>query len=160
MKRFVIQAAKCLKSYSATHSILGDSRAKNRSQKKCWMGSLSHLLFFMVDGRLDAERGLTRAQLSLSLIRKKQDGSQKQGKDITTSPMSHALGPCSLLHTHSHTNTHSHTCINNIYAEIELLSLHIDDCLLVWRRWTEAVRLSNVRHNFIHVVSSQQQILF
>lgn len=62
-------------------------------------------------------------------------------RHITTSPMSHALVPCSLLLTHTctqtphtqlihiyrpsiHAHTHSHTCIDNIHAEIEPLSVY------------------------------------
>ncbi len=96
-----------------THSILGDSGAINRSQKKRWMTALSHLLFFMADGRLNAKRGLTRAHcLSLSLIRKQQVGSQEQEKDTSPPPLwvmlrSHAhyywYTHAHRLHTHTHT---------------------------------------------------------
>lgn len=43
-----------LLSCSATHSILSDSEAKNRGQKK-WMISLSRPLFFIADAKLIAE---------------------------------------------------------------------------------------------------------
>ena len=123
------------------------------------MTSLSHLLFFMADGRLAAERGLTRAY-SFSFILSESSrlgiGSRKKthhhlpyesysGSLCTiTDARTHAhVRTHAHAHTHTHTHTHthkqityiqtqqalthSHICINNIHAEIELLSLHIDD---------------------------------
>lgn len=93
-----------------THSILGDSEAKNRDQKK-WMTSLSHLLFFMADARLSAKRGLTEAHcLSLCLIRKKQNGSQEEKKTSPPPLWVTIWFPANCYsHTHIYKSTHTHT---------------------------------------------------
>ena len=139
---YTMQSTELLNSI-ATHSILGDSVAINRSQKKRWMTSLSHLLFFMADSRLAAERGLTRAHsFSFILSESSRLGIGSRKKTHHHLPYESRSGSmCTITDTHSHTHTHtqityiqtqhalthSHICINNIHAEIELLSLHIDD---------------------------------
>ena len=99
----------------ATHSILGDSVAINRSQKKRWMTSLSHLLFFMADSRLAAERGLTRAHsFSFILSESSRLGIGSRKKTHHHLPYESRSGSmCTITDTHSHTHTHT----NHIYTD-------------------------------------------
>lgn len=117
-----LQVSQELLNSITTHSILCDSGAINRSQKKRWMTSLSHLFFFMADGKLDAERGLSSAHcLSLSLIRKQQVGSQEQENDTSPPPLWVMLWSsahyCWYTHAHRHTmNTHIQTHLTHTHT--------------------------------------------
>lgn len=113
---------------------------------------------------------INQSPLSQSLIRKQQVGSQQQEKDTSPPPLWVILWSPAHYYRYTHTDsthtmntwiqtqhTNTLTQINNIHAETEPLSLHIDDCLLAWKWWTDGARLSNARHNYINGVNSQHQ---
>lgn len=110
-----------------THSILGDSEAINRSQKKRLTSALSPPLFFFSwqTVGLDAERGLSRAHC---LIREQQVGSQGAREEKKThthhllsyESYSATLSPDIYTHTYAPLHTCTHTQIN------QQLSLNIN----------------------------------
>lgn len=96
-----------------THSILGDSGAKNRRQQKQWMTNMSHPFFFMADGRISAERCLTRAHC-LYFITKNQDwarGARKGYNHLSYESWSSFLQ--TIIRRHTYRNQ-SHLCWNRV----------------------------------------------
>lgn len=142
-----------------------------RRLKTRLMTSLSHPIVFYGRWQAGCRERIKQSPLSQSLSYQNTAGWEPEARksNITTSPMSHSLVPCSLLlraSTHTmntyvktqHTNTHSHNC-NNL-TEIEPLGLHTDDCLLGRREQTDAALQSNVRLDQIQEGSSKQQKIF